>query len=277
MFAKEIKTANQATDQLRFSILASGSSGNATLIETADQTILVDCGLSGKKIEHLFSEVGRSMTDVDAILVTHEHVDHIKGLGVLARRYEVPVYANAKTWAAMETSIGEINTAQKFQFDMETVKSFGSLQVESFGVSHDAAEPMFYIFHSGKKKFVMITDTGYVSDRMKGHIANADAYLFESNHDVEMLRMGRYPWNVKRRILGDEGHVSNEDAGIAMSEVIGDATKRIYLGHLSKDNNMKDLARMAVSQTLAGEGIIVGEQIDLFDTDPEIPTSIFTI
>lgn len=277
MFAKEIKTANQATDQLRFSILASGSSGNATLIETADQTILVDCGLSGKKIEHLFSEVGRSMTDVDAILVTHEHVDHIKGLGVLARRYEVPVYANAKTWAAMETSIGEINSAQKFQFDMETVKSFGSLQVESFGVSHDAAEPMFYIFHSGKKKFVMITDTGYVSDRMKGHITNADAYLFESNHDVEMLRMGRYPWNVKRRILGDEGHVSNEDAGIAMSEVIGDATKRIYLGHLSKDNNMKDLARMAVSQTLAGEGIIVGEQIDLFDTDPEIPTPIFTI
>ncbi|MBC1230766.1 MBL fold metallo-hydrolase [Listeria booriae] len=276
MFAKEIKTASQ-TDELRFSILASGSSGNATLIETANQTILVDCGISGKKIENLFSEVGRSMTDVDAILVTHEHVDHIKGLGVLARRYEVPIYANAKTWAAMEPSIGEINSAQKFQFDMETVKSFGSLQVESFGVSHDAAEPMFYIFHSGKKKFVMITDTGYVSDRMKGHIANADAYLFESNHDVGMLRMGRYPWNVKRRILGDEGHVSNEDAGIAMSEVIGDATKRIYLGHLSKDNNMKDLARMSVSQTLAGEGIIVGEQIELFDTDPEIPTPIFSI
>ncbi|MBC1524993.1 MBL fold metallo-hydrolase [Listeria booriae] len=276
MFAKEIKTASQ-TDELRFSILASGSSGNATLIETANQTILVDCGLSGKKIENLFGEVGRSMTDVDAILVTHEHVDHIKGLGVLARRYEVPIYANAKTWAAMEPSIGEINSAQKFQFDMETVKSFGSLQVESFGVSHDAAEPMFYIFHNGKKKFVMITDTGYVSDRMKGHIANADAYLFESNHDVGMLRMGRYPWNVKRRILGDEGHVSNEDAGIAMSEVIGDATKRIYLGHLSKDNNMKDLARMSVSQTLAGEGIIVGEQIELFDTDPEIPTPIFSI
>ncbi|MBC1513486.1 MBL fold metallo-hydrolase [Listeria booriae] len=276
MFAKEIKTASQ-TDELRFSILASGSSGNATLIETANQTILVDCGLSGKKIENLFGEVGRSMTDVDAILVTHEHVDHIKGLGVLARRYEVPIYANAKTWVAMEPSIGEINSAQKFQFDMETVKSFGSLQVESFGVSHDAAEPMFYIFHSGKKKFVMITDTGYVSDRMKGHIANADAYLFESNHDVGMLRMGRYPWNVKRRILGDEGHVSNEDAGIAMSEVIGDATKRIYLGHLSKDNNMKDLARMSVSQTLAGEGIIVGEQIELFDTDPEIPTPIFSI
>ncbi|EFR85922.1 metallo-beta-lactamase family protein, partial [Listeria monocytogenes FSL F2-208] len=100
-----------------------------------------------------------------------------------------------------------------------------------------------------------------MSDRMKGHIAGADAYLFESNHDVEMLRMGRYPWNVKRRILGDEGHVSNEDAAIAMSEVITDQTKRIYLGHLSKDNNMKELARMSVTQTLMAEGIDVGGKL----------------
>ncbi|KAA9712402.1 MBL fold metallo-hydrolase, partial [Escherichia coli] len=103
------------------------------------------------------------------------------------------------------------------------------------------------------------------------------AYLFESNHDVEMLRMGRYPWNVKRRILGDEGHVSNEDAAIAMSEVITDQTKRIYLGHLSKDNNMKELARMSVTQTLMAEGIDVGGKLEIFDTDPDNATSIFTI
>ncbi|EFR95099.1 metallo-beta-lactamase family protein, partial [Listeria innocua FSL J1-023] len=181
------------------------------------------------------------------------------------------------TWKAMDNMIGEVSSDQKFQFDMETVKSFGSMQVESFGVSHDAIEPMFYIFHKGNKKFVMITDTGYVSDRMKGHIAGADAYLFESNHDVEMLRMGRYPWNVKRRILGDEGHVSNEDAAIAMSEVITDQTKRIYLGHLSKDNNMKELARMSVTQTLISEGIDVGGKLEIFDTDPDNATSIFTI
>ncbi|EFI84007.1 ribonuclease Z [Listeria grayi] len=276
MFSETAQTKIQ-TDQIRFSILASGSSGNATLVETGDQKILVDCGLSGKKIEGLFEQVGRKMSDLDAILVTHEHVDHIKGLGVIARKYKLPVFANQKTWQAMDSMIGEVNSDQKFHFDMETVKSFGSLQVESFGVSHDAIEPMFYIFHSGDKKFVMITDTGYVSDRMKGHIKGADAYLFESNHDIEMLRMGRYPWNVKRRILGDEGHVSNEDAGIAISEVITDKTKRIYLGHLSKDNNMKDLARMSVSQTLAAQDIIVGTQLELFDTDPAVPTDIFTI
>lgn len=276
MFSETAQTKIQ-TDQIRFSILASGSSGNATLVETGDQKILVDCGLSGKKIEGLFEQVGRKMSDLDAILVTHEHVDHIKGLGVIARKYKLPVFANQKTWQAMDPMIGEVNSDQKFHFDMETVKSFGSLQVESFGVSHDAIEPMFYIFHSGDKKFVMITDTGYVSDRMKGHIKGADAYLFESNHDIEMLRMGRYPWNVKRRILGDEGHVSNEDAGIAISEVITDKTKRIYLGHLSKDNNMKDLARMSVSQTLAAQDIIVGTQLELFDTDPAVPTDIFTI
>lgn len=276
MFANKILT-EKVTDQIRFSILASGSSGNATLIETGDQKILVDCGLSGKKMEGLFAQVGRNMNDLDAILITHEHSDHIKGLGVLARKYKLPIYANAKTWKAMDNMIGEVSSDQKFQFDMETVKSFGSMQVESFGVSHDAIEPMFYIFHNGNKKFVMITDTGYVSDRMKGHIAGADAYLFESNHDVEMLRMGRYPWNVKRRILGDEGHVSNEDAAIAMSEVITDQTKRIYLGHLSKDNNMKELARMSVTQTLISEGIDVGGKLEIFDTDPDNATSIFTI
>lgn len=276
MFANKILTEKD-TDQIRFSILASGSSGNATLIETGDQKILVDCGLSGKKMEGLFAQVGRNMNDLDAILITHEHSDHIKGLGVLARKYKLPIYANAKTWKAMDNMIGEVSSDQKFQFDMETVKSFGSMQVESFGVSHDAIEPMFYIFHNGNKKFVMITDTGYVSDRMKGHIAGADAYLFESNHDVEMLRMGRYPWNVKRRILGDEGHVSNEEAAIAMSEVITDQTKRIYLGHLSKDNNMKELARMSVTQTLISEGIDVGGKLEIFDTDPDNATSIFTI
>lgn len=276
MLSETVQSGVQ-TDQIRFSILASGSSGNATLVETGDQKILVDCGLSGKKMEDLFEQVGRKMSDLDAILVTHEHVDHIKGLGVVARKYKLPIFANQKTWQAMDPMIGEVNTDQKFQFDMETVKTFGSLQVESFGVSHDAIEPMFYIFHNGAKKFVMITDTGYVSDRMKGHIRGADAYLFESNHDIEMLRMGRYPWNVKRRILGDEGHISNEDAGIAIGEVITDKTKRIYLGHLSKDNNMKDLARMSVTQTLATQDKIVGSGIELFDTDPAVPTDIFTI
>lgn len=262
---------------MHFSVLASGSTGNAMFIETKEHSFLLDAGLSGKKIEELFKKIDRKLEDLSGILVTHEHTDHIKGLGVLARRYKLPIYANMNTWKAMEGSIGKIDTDQKFTFEMETVKSFGSLSIESFGVSHDAVEPMFYVFHHGDKKLVIITDTGYVSDRMKGIIANADMYVFESNHDVRMLQMGRYPWNIKRRILSDVGHVSNEDAAIAMSEVIGDATKRIYLAHLSQDNNMKDLARMSVAQTLESRGILVGEQCSLFDTDPKEPTPLTAV
>ncbi|MBM7585108.1 phosphoribosyl 1,2-cyclic phosphodiesterase [Bacillus pakistanensis] len=262
---------------MHFSVLASGSTGNAIYVENEEHSFLVDAGLSGKQMEGLFQKIDRNMKDLSGIFVTHEHSDHIKGVGILARKYGLPIYANEKTWSAMSPLIGKIETEQKFVFGMETVKSFGSLSIESFGVSHDAAEPMFYVFHQGDKKLVLVTDTGYVSDRMKGIISNADSYVFESNHDVDMLRMCRYPWNIKRRILSDVGHVSNEDAAIAMSEVAGDRTKSIYLAHLSKDNNMKDLARMSVAQTLESRGLMIGESFDLYDTDPQSPTELVAI
>ncbi|OZI12471.1 MBL fold metallo-hydrolase [Bacillaceae bacterium SAS-127] len=257
---------------LHFSVLASGSTGNAFYVEADGHSFLVDAGLSGKQMESLFSSIDRDIKNLSGILVTHEHSDHIKGIGVLARKYQLPIYANEKTWQAMDGLIGKVDTEQKFIFEMETVKSFNGLSVESFGVSHDAAEPMFYVFHYQGKKIVLITDTGYVSDRMKGIIKDADVYVFESNHDVQMLRMGRYPWSIKRRILGDFGHVSNEDAALAMCDVIGDRTKRIYLAHLSQDNNMKDLAKMSVTQTLEMKDMPVGEQFELLDTDPKTPT-----
>ncbi|WP_010197832.1 MBL fold metallo-hydrolase [Bacillus sp. m3-13] len=259
---------------LHFSVLASGSTGNAIYVATEEHSFLIDAGLSGKKMQELFNGIGRKIEDLSGILVTHEHSDHIKGLGVLARKYKLPIYANEKTWMAMDGLVGLIPTEQKFNFEIEQVKTFGGLDIQSFGVSHDAAEPMFYSFHDGDKKVVIITDTGYVSDRMKGIISNADAYVFESNHDVQMLQMGHYPWSIKRRILSDVGHVSNEDAALAMADVMGDKTKRIYLAHLSKDNNMKDLARMSVQQTLATKGVIVGEQVELYDTDPNKPTAL---
>ncbi|MBU8881257.1 MBL fold metallo-hydrolase [Bacillus sp. FJAT-29790] len=262
---------------LQFSVLASGSTGNAIFVETEDHSFLIDAGLSGKQMEALFQKIDRDMGKLSGILVTHEHSDHIKGVGILARKYKLPIYANEKTWQAMDGLIGQVPVEQKFTFDMETVKTFGSLDIESFGVSHDAADPMFYVFHQQGKKLVLITDTGYVSDRMKGLISNADAYVFESNHDVQMLRMGRYPWSIKRRILSDVGHVSNEDAAIAMSEVAGDQTKRFYLAHLSQDNNIKELARMSVAQTLESRGILVGEQFELYDTDPKIPTALTAV
>lgn len=262
---------------MQFSVLASGSTGNSIYVENEKHSFIVDAGLTGKKMEQLFEKVNRDIKNLSGILVTHEHTDHIKGVGVLARKYHIPVFANEKTWQAMDGLVGNIPVEQRFQFDMETIQTFGSLDIESFAVSHDAADPMFYCFHENGQKLVVITDTGYVSDRMKGIIKGADSFVFESNHDVGMLQMGRYPWSVKRRILSDLGHVSNEDAAVAMSEVVEQKPTRIYLSHLSKDNNMKDLARMSVSQTLQSCGIMPGEFVNLYDTDANEPTELVTV
>ena len=262
---------------MRFSVLASGSTGNSIYVENEHHAFLVDAGLSAKRMEQQLASIGRSMTNVDGIFVTHEHSDHIKGIGVLARRHKVPIYANEKTWMAMDGLVGEIPLEQRFHFEMETSMSFGSIDIQSFAVSHDSVDPMFYVFYENDRKLSIITDTGYVSDRMKGHIQASDAYVFESNHDVSMLQMGRYPWSVKRRILSDVGHVSNEDAAIAMSEVVAEKETKIYLSHLSKDNNMKDLARMSVSQTLESCGIRSGEFVHLLDTDAEKPTELVPV
>ncbi|SFH64508.1 MBL fold metallo-hydrolase [Pisciglobus halotolerans] len=262
---------------LNISILASGSSGNVTYIESAKQRILVDCGLSGKKVTALMNQIGRDPADLDGILVTHEHRDHVHGVGVLARKYKLDVYANEKTWQAMDHIVGNIAVEQKHIFEMGKTMAIGDIDVESFGVSHDAVAPQFYNFHKDGKSFVILTDTGYVSDRMRGIVTNADAYLFESNHDLEMLRMGRYPWSLKQRILGDKGHLSNEDGALALTEVIGDATKRIFLGHLSKDNNMKELAHLTADNILREKELGVDEVFTINDTDPDAPTALFSL
>lgn len=262
---------------LRFSVLASGSTGNAFYIESEKEKLLVDAGLSGKQMDKLLNEVRIDPTKLTGILVTHEHSDHIKGLGIMARKYNLPIYANEKTWKAMEGSIGKISLDQKFHFGMEEVKTFSDMDIESFGVSHDAAEPMFYTFRHDNKKVALVTDLGYVSERIKKTIEEADAYIFEANHDVGMLRMGRYPWNVKRRILGDSGHVSNEDSGLALYDIIGNQTKRIYLAHLSQDNNMKDLARMSVSNVLVERGVAINKTVKIMDTDPNKATDLYEV
>ncbi|UFO70644.1 MBL fold metallo-hydrolase [Staphylococcus aureus] len=256
---------------IRMSVLASGSTGNATFVENEKGSLLVDVGLTGKKMEELFSQIDRNIQDLNGILVTHEHIDHIKGLGVLARKYQLPIYANEKTWQAIEKKDSRIPMDQKFIFNPYETKSIAGFDVESFNVSHDAIDPQFYIFHNNYKKFTILTDTGY------GMIRGSDAFIFESNHDVDMLRMCRYPWKTKQRILGDMGHVSNEDAGHAMTDVITGNTKRIYLSHLSQDNNMKDLARMSVGQVLNEHDIDTEKEVLLCDTDKAIPTPIYTI
>ena len=267
----------QTEPAFKVSVLASGSTGNSLYIETPAKRLLVDAGLSGKKITSLLAEINRKPEDLDAIFVTHEHSDHIHGVGVMARKYKLDVYANAATWQAMSPKVGIIKPEQHHLFELGTTLTFGDMDIESYGVSHDAAAPQFYQFHRNNKAVALLTDTGYCSDRVRGTIRNANCYLLESNHDLNMLRMGSYPWSIKQRILGDKGHLSNEDGALVATDLIGERTERIYLGHLSKENNLKELAYLTMKNTLEEHDFGVNRDFMVYDTDPDRATELFNV
>lgn len=263
---------------LRFTVLASGSTGNAVVVANGESKVMIDAGLSAKKLEQLMEEREFNASELDAILVTHEHSDHIKGLGALARKYDLPVYANEKTWEELDRQIGEIAEGNKRVMDTGTSLDFGSLKIESYGISHDAAEPVGYCFYEGDEKLSLATDLGYMSDKVKEQVIDSDVLILESNHDIEMLRMGRYPWNIKRRILSDIGHLSNESAGENLCEVLGGKTKRVYLAHLSRNHNMTDLARLTVGNIMEEQGICKDtHRVRLMDTYYDRPTNWDTL
>ncbi len=258
---------------LRFTVLSSGSTGNATVVSTDSATVLIDVGLSGKKIEELMNEREVSGRDLDGVLVTHEHSDHIKGLGAFARKYQVPVYANEKTWAAMHRTVGEIPDTQRKILPTDGVMEIADLRIESYAISHDAVEPVGYCFQAGGVKLSLATDLGYVSDKVMRQLQNSDVMVLESNHDVNMLRMGRYPWNIKRRILGDTGHLSNEAAGEALCSLLTGNLKRVYLAHLSQEHNLMDLAKLTVNTVLEDNGFFYQKhELALCDTYHDRPT-----
>lgn len=259
---------------LKFSVLASGSTGNCIYVGTERFSLLIDTGISGKQAEAALQEIGVNPEEINGILVTHEHSDHIKGIGIMARRYKIPVYANARTWNELLPQIGTVQLEQQQVFETGETREMGDLVVQSFGISHDAAEPMGYCFYHGNKKLSVATDLGYVSEKIKETIKGADAYVFESNHDVELLRMSRYPWSIKQRILSDVGHLSNETAAEALTDILGGQAERIYLAHLSKENNMMDLAKLTVKGILEEKGLRVGDDVHLRETYPDRPTKI---
>ncbi|MFC4077262.1 MBL fold metallo-hydrolase [Salinithrix halophila] len=262
---------------MKYSILASGSSGNALYVETEQTRILVDTGLSGKQLEQRMMAIGVDPTDLSALLVTHEHMDHVKGLGVFARRYKLPVYMNEATWENLPSTVGQISLEQQHVFKTQSVLELEDLIVESFPISHDAAEPMSFCFHSRGTSLGLVTDTGYINQGIVEKVREADALIFESNHDVEMLRMGAYPWNVKRRILSDVGHLSNEDAAEALLHILRGEGEDVYLAHLSQDNNLAELAHLTAKGILEEEGLKVGKDIHLRETWPDRPTPLRTI
>lgn len=255
---------------MKISVLASSSSGNSIYVESKEMKCLVDAGLTGKKIVQNLANIGRSIEDIDCILVTHEHIDHIRGVGVLARKYNIPIYANKLTWDNMD--IGNINTDLKFHFEKEESKNFKDITITSFGVSHDAANPQFYTFDSAGEKISILTDTGYVSEKMIDYIKNSKTLIYESNHEENILLSCSYPWKTKQRILSDKGHLSNIDAANYLLSIIGNDTKNIFLSHLSKENNTKELARITTETVLEKNDIDFLSKINIYDTDPEEPT-----
>lgn len=262
---------------IQFSVLASGSSGNCVFLESGRKKYLIDVGLSGKQIENKLAIIGQKLEEIAGIFVTHEHIDHVKGLGVVARKYGIPIHLNQATYQVMPKSVGELPKECLHFIEVEHEYSFGDFDVLPFHISHDAAEPFGYVFQRGAKKFTYLTDTGYVSQRAKEIVQGSSVYIFEANHDIRLLQMGRYPWHVKQRILGDAGHLSNEDSAVALSEIVTDATEHIYLAHLSKEHNMKELALSICDEILFSRKENFKEQITLHLTDQDQPTTLVKV
>ena len=229
---------------MRFVSIASGSSGNCIYAGTDTTHILVDAGISARRIEKGLSEVGLKATELSAICITHEHSDHIKGLGVLARKYEVPIYGTEGTLREISKtkSLGEYPEELLHPVLPDVDFSVGDMTVQPFHIDHDAADPVAYRIHSGTKSIAVATDLGHYNQYTIDHLLDLDAVLLESNHDIRMLETGPYPYYLKRRILGDFGHLSNENAGRLLNCILNDRLKYILLGHLSKENNMPELA-----------------------------------
>lgn len=229
---------------MRLVSIASGSSGNCIYVGSDHSHILVDAGISNRRIEQGLHEIGVKGGEISGIVITHEHSDHTKGLGVLARKYGVPIYATQETLdeIAKIKNLGEY-PKELFRPIKPDIHFFvGDLEIKPFSINHDAANPVAYRIQHEKKSVAVATDIGHFTQYTINNLQELDALLLESNHDVGMLETGPYPYYLKRRILSDHGHLSNENAGRLLNHILHDRLKRILLGHLSKENNYEELA-----------------------------------
>lgn len=249
---------------LTFCSLASGSSGNCQLVGTENTKILVDAGMTGKYIKESLQNIGVSMDEINGILLTHEHSDHISSLGVLLRRYKIPLYVSSKTWTKVATKVGNYDEALIHVLDIMDSFEIGDIQIKSIPVKHDAVDPRCYTFRKEKYEIGIATDLGTVSQEIIDAFSTCDLLMLESNHDEMMLKTGRYPFQLKQRVLSEYGHLSNEDAGYIAKELMGYGhIKHIILGHLSKENNFPDLAYETVKSVLMLEGYVVDRDVQL--------------
>lgn len=229
---------------MRLCSIASGSSGNCIYVGSEATHILVDVGISGKRTEAGLAKLNISPKELDGVFITHEHSDHICGLGVLARKYGIPIYATKGTIKAIRgiSSLGAIDDSLFHEVRAEEKIRIKDLDCNPMKISHDAAEPVAYRIQYGRKKVGIVTDLGCYNEYTIESLRGMDVLFLEANHDVNMLQVGPYPYPLKQRILGERGHLSNELAGQLLSRLMHDKLQAVVLGHLSKENNLPELA-----------------------------------
>lgn len=227
-----------------FFSVASGSSGNCICLGSDRCHVMIDAGISGKRIEEGMNTYDYTTSDMDGVLITHEHSDHIQGLGVVARKYGLPIYATKGTADAIlqSSSVGKIDPALFHVIEAAKTFSIGDLEIYPMSISHDAADPVAYLVSDGRHRVGVVTDLGYYDADIVSHMKGLDALLLEANHDIHMLQVGGYPYPLKQRILGERGHLSNETSGQLLGQILHDGMQHILLGHLSKENNYDELA-----------------------------------
>ena len=240
---------------MRFIPLCSGSSGNSTYIEAGSARLLIDAGLSCRRITELMRSVGADPAALTAILITHEHTDHIRGVNILSKKYRIPVYANQKTWIAMRGQLKDVAPGLVCVFENDKPFYIGGVSILPFSGHHDSVSIANFVITHGGKSAAVCTDIGHIDQRILDTLAGCELVLLEANHDVDMLMAGSYPYLLKKRILSGVGHLCNEDCGKALVKLYARGLKSAILGHLSEENNSPELALITVHSLLEEAGI----------------------
>ncbi len=250
---------------MQFAYLGSGSKGNAALIEAGQTCLMLDCGFSVRETLNRLNRLGRNGESLDGILVTHEHSDHISGVGVLARRLKLPVWATAGTWCAVGDRIG--NVPQRNIVDHQYPFAIGDIEVHPFPVPHDAKEPVQYVFHDGTVRLGILTDVGQSTPHIEEILSGCDSLALECNHDYQMLMQGPYPAALKARVTSAQGHLDNQAAATLLSRLDTSRLQHLVAVHLSATNNTPALARAALREVLDCESSF----IQVADQDRGLP------
>lgn len=260
--------------------IASGSSGNCIYIGSDNTHILIDDGISRKRVVEGLNSIGVAVEDLSAVFVTHEHSDHIDGLSVLLKKCPVPIYASAGTIEGM-LGYSKLKDVDRDLFHVvapDTDVPVNDLLIHSLHIYHDANEPLAYTVSSGTKKMGVITDLGHYDDYIVSNLQGMDTLLIEANHDIKMLEAGSYPYYLKRRILGDHGHLSNEASGRLLSCLLHDGMKHVFLGHLSHENNYEELAYETVRlEVNLGENPYKADDFDIQVAKRQCPSALVEI